>query len=30
MQPQDFMMKTAWELLPEDEHNRIQDYAKRQ
>ena len=30
MKPQDFMMKTAWELLPEDEHNRIQDYAKRQ
>jgi len=29
MQPQDFMMKTAWEELPEDEHNRIQDYAKR-
>jgi hypothetical protein len=30
MKPQDFMMKTAWEVLPEDEHNRIQDYAKRQ
>ena len=29
MQPQDFMMKTAWEVLPEDEQNRIQDYAKR-
>ena len=30
MQPQDFMMKTAWEVLSEDEHNKIQDYAKRQ
>ena len=30
MQPQDFMMKTAWEVLPENEHNKIQDYAKRQ
>ena len=29
MKPQDFMMKTAWEVLPEDEQNRIQDYAKR-
>ncbi len=29
MQPQDFMMKTAWEVLPEDEQSRIQDYAKR-
>ena len=29
MQPEDFMMKTAWEKLDETEHNRIQDYAKR-
>ena len=29
MKPQDFMMKTAWEVLSEDEHNKIQDYAKR-
>ena len=30
MKPEDFMMKTAWEVLSENEHNRIQDYAKRQ
>ena len=29
MKPEDFMMKTAWEVMPENEHNRIQDYAKR-
>ena len=29
MQPDDFMMKTAWEKLDESEHNRIQDYARR-
>ena len=29
MKPQDFMMKTAWEVLSENEHNKIQDYAKR-
>ena len=29
MQPEDFMMKTAWEKLDESEHNRIQDYARR-
>ena len=28
--PEDFMMKTAWEKLSETEHNRIQDYARRQ
>ena len=30
MQPEDFMMKTAWEKLDETEHNRIQDHARRQ
>ena len=30
MQPGDFMMKSAWEKLEETEHNRIQDYARRQ
>lgn len=29
MQPEDFMMKTAWEKLDESEQYRIQDYAKR-
>ena len=29
MQPEDFMMKTAWENLDESEQYRIQDYAKR-
>ncbi|SHK88883.1 hypothetical protein [Xylanibacter ruminicola] len=29
MQPEDFMMKTAWEKLEESEHNRIQDDARR-
>ena len=30
MKPQDFMMKTAWEVLTEQEQARIQDNAKRQ
>ena len=30
MKPADFMMKTAWEVLSEDEQTRIQDNAKRQ
>ena len=30
MKPADFMMKTAWEVLTEDEQTRIQDNAKRQ
>ena len=30
MQPADFMMKTAWEVLTEEEQTRIQDDAKRQ
>lgn len=30
MKPDDFMMKTAWEVLTEDEQTRIQDNAKRQ
>ena len=30
MKPADFMMKTAWEVLTEDEQTKIQDYAKRQ
>ncbi len=29
MQPEDFMMKTAWERLDESEHFRIQDNARR-
>ena len=30
MQPADFMMKTAWEVLTENEQAKIQDDAKRQ
>jgi len=30
MTPDDFKMKTAWEVLTEDEQTKIQDYAKRQ
>ena len=30
MKPADFMMKTAWEVLTEDEQTRIQDNAKQQ
>lgn len=29
MTDQDFMMKTAWETLNENEHQRIQDYGRR-
>jgi hypothetical protein len=29
MANEDFMMKTAWETLSEDEQQRIQDYGKR-
>lgn len=29
MAPEDFMMKSAWEQLSENEHHRIQDYARR-
>ena len=30
MAQEDFMMKTAYERLPEQEHHRIQDYARRE
>ena len=30
MPPEDFMMKTAYERLTDDEHSKIQDYARRE